>query len=74
MPKKGKKVKGEITSISGKEGWEMALEKAKSSLYKNKLHRSRLMMAIRLFQEKIKKGEPWPTDQKASMETEAVSE
>jgi hypothetical protein len=66
MPKKGKDVKEKHTTYPGKTGWELALEKASSHLYKNKVQRSRLLAAIRLFREKIKNGDPWPTEQEAS--------
>ena len=63
MPKKGKNVNEKHTTYSGKTGWEIALEKASSHLYKNKVQRYRLLAAIRLFREKIKNGDPWPTKQ-----------
>jgi hypothetical protein len=66
MPKTGKPVNDKHTSNSGKVGWELMLERAKSSLYRNKLERSRLTRAIRLFQEKITNGDPWPVEQEAS--------
>jgi hypothetical protein len=62
MPKTGKKVNNTRTANTGKVGWELALEQAKSHLYKNRMQRSRLMTAIRFFQEKIKNGDPWPGD------------
>ena len=49
--------------LSGKTGWEIALEKASSRLYKNRVQRYRLLAAIRLFREKIKNGDQWPTKQ-----------
>jgi len=62
MPITSKIVKGNRTSDKSKhkEGWELALERAKSALYKNKVYRIRLTAAIRLFQDNIRRGEPWP--------------
>jgi hypothetical protein len=67
MPSKSKLVKGNRTSNESKRerGWELALERAKSALYKNKVQRTRLTAAIRVFQEKIRNDEPWPTEQAA---------
>jgi len=61
MPHKGKTSKGNRTTNGGKE-WVSLLERAKSALYKNKLNRSRLMAAIRLFEQKIANKEPWPCE------------
>jgi len=36
------------------------LERAEAALYRNRAQRSRLLAAIRLFQENIRNGEPWP--------------
>jgi len=65
MPKKSKAVKGNraLNKSNNEKGWELALERAKSALYKNRVQRTRLTAAIRLFQEKIKNSEPWPTEQ-----------
>ena len=61
MLEKGKKVKEDHTSISSKHGWELVLAEAKTKLYKNQNQRRRLRAAIRLFEEKIRNREPWPT-------------
>jgi hypothetical protein len=42
---------------------DLALERAASHLYKNKLQAKRLRAAIALFREKIANGEPWPEGQ-----------
>jgi hypothetical protein len=60
MPKTGKFVNEEITTKTGKSGWVLALEKASSHLYKNRLQAKRLRAAIALFKEKIASGEPFP--------------
>ena len=36
------------------------LARAEEALYRNRSQRSRLLAAIRLFQENIRSGEPWP--------------
>src|SRR6266478_34573 len=63
MPKTGKSVNKNITTKRGKSGWDLALERAASHLYKNKLQAKRLRAAIALFREKIANGEPWPEGQ-----------
>jgi hypothetical protein len=64
MPKKGKLVNKKLTTKTCKScGWEYALEKAAFHLYKNRLQAKRLRAAIRLFKEKIARGEPWPEAQ-----------
>jgi hypothetical protein len=56
-----KRVKSAKNSNSGKpKGWELMLERAEAALYKNRAQRSRLVAAIRLFQQNIRSGEPWP--------------
>jgi hypothetical protein len=40
----------------------MALERAKLYLQNNRLQATRLRSAIRLFQEKLAKGDPWAED------------
>jgi hypothetical protein len=58
---KGKRVKPVLDVNSGKKnGWESLLERAESALYRNRAQRSRLLAAIRLFQQNIRNGEPWP--------------
>lgn len=62
MPKTGKSVNRNITLNEGKfMGWETVLERAKSHLQTNRLQAKRLRSAIRVFQEKLANGEPWPT-------------
>jgi hypothetical protein len=36
------------------------LERAEAALYRNRAQRARLFAAIRLFQQNIRDGEPWP--------------
>jgi len=64
MPKRGKFSKPELTPVlNSKQGntvWEVALSRAELALSKNKAQRARLRTAIRFFQDKIQKGEPWP--------------
>jgi hypothetical protein len=60
MVKKGKEVKVNHSVKSGKQGWELALTEAKTKLYQNLGQRRRLYAAIRLFEEKIRNGDPWP--------------
>jgi hypothetical protein len=56
-----KRVKANNKSKSGKQSeWEQLLERAEAALYRNRAQRSRLLAAIRLFQENIRNGEPWP--------------
>jgi hypothetical protein len=56
-----KRVKPVRKSNSGKpKGWELMLARAEEALYRNRSQRSRLLAAIRLFQENIRSGEPWP--------------
>jgi len=57
----GKPVKSKTNANSGKQnGWGLMLERAEAALYRNRAQRSRLLAAIRLFQENIRNGEPWP--------------
>jgi hypothetical protein len=61
MAKTGKYSQDKFTAQTGNQGWALALEKASSHLYKNRLQAKRLRAAIALFREKIARGEPWPT-------------
>ena len=61
MQKTGKKNKHNLTGGTGKlTGWERALDRARSYLSKNKAQAAKLRSAIRVFEEKITIGEPWP--------------
>lgn len=58
---KGKPVKSTKNYNSGKaKGWQLMLERAEAALYRNRAQRSRLLAAIRLFQQNIRDKEPWP--------------
>jgi hypothetical protein len=63
MPKTGKSVKHNLTTKTGKTGWELAIEKAASHLYKNRLQAKRLREAIAFFKEKLANREPFPGTQ-----------
>jgi hypothetical protein len=69
MSKTGKFVKKKFTTETGKFGWEAALERAVSHLYKNRLQAKRLKAAIAVFREKMAEGEPWPGDKSAASPT-----
>jgi len=60
MPKTGKFVKRNRTSISGKSEWEAAIDRAASHLRRNRQQALRLRAAIALFKDKLASGAPWP--------------
>jgi hypothetical protein len=67
MPEKSKEVNNNRTLKKGKpSGWEFVIERAESHLRSNKLQAARLRAAIRVFQEKLAKGEPWPGGKSAA--------
>jgi len=59
MPRKQVRNNKEHT---GKTRWALALERAELALYKNRERRSQIMLAIRFFQEQIKKRVQWPME------------
>jgi len=64
MSKTGKESKENHTTETGNSTeWETALQRAQSALQKNKIQAARLRAAIRLFSEKLSRGEPWPGSQ-----------
>ncbi|MGA2903424.1 MAG: hypothetical protein ABSD98_06315 [Candidatus Korobacteraceae bacterium] len=63
MPQKSKENNQNLTLKTGKlTGWAMALDRAHSHLAKNRTQAAKLRAAIRLFEEKLSSGEPWPGD------------
>jgi ribosomal protein S20 len=59
------KKSSEIFNLTKSEGWAKALSDAQQRLEANKRQREKIRNAIRIFEEKIKAGEPWPGDEKA---------
>jgi hypothetical protein len=56
-----------LTVKTGKvQGWELAIERANSHLQKNRVQAARLRAAIRLFEEKAARNEPWPEERAAT--------
>ncbi len=62
MHKRGKSVKRNLNHEIGNFGgsWQEAIERAERLLRENKVRAAKLRAAVRVFQEKLASGEPWP--------------
>jgi len=62
MHKTGKSVKKNLTPKTGKtySSWREAIEYSKRLLEQNKQRAAKLRAAIRVFEEKLAAGDPWP--------------
>ncbi|MGD0460661.1 MAG: hypothetical protein ABSC21_23310 [Terriglobia bacterium] len=65
MHKAGKRVKNNLTHISGnmkESGWTLAIERGRRLLVEKRQRAARLRAAIRTFEDNLANGMPWPKE------------